>query len=142
MINFFFFCETFEECRSLSKELSVDNQITFLGMQPEMVLLDCLQKTHLYIHSSLSETMSTAIMQAMSCGLPCLVSDIPGNKAIIKDQVNGWLFETKQAEDLANKTQLFLEHQLPVEEMALNARKYAEDHLSMVRMFDNYYKFI
>lgn len=134
--------ETFEECKKLSKDLSVENQITFLGMQPENILLDYLQKTHLYIHSSLSETMSTAVMQALSCGLPCLVSDIPGNKALVQDNVNGWLFETKNTEDLAKKIKLFLSQQLPAKQIAHNARKYAEDHLSMVRMFDNYYKFI
>jgi glycosyltransferase involved in cell wall biosynthesis len=134
--------ETFEECKSLSNELSVENQITFLGMQPESVLLEYLQKTHLYVHSSFNENMSTAIMQAMSCGVPCLVSDIPGNRALIKDKFNGWLFETNHPEDLAKKIQLFLNHQLPAEEIAQNARKYAEDHFSMVRMFDNYYKFI
>ncbi|HUH73411.1 MAG TPA: glycosyltransferase [Chitinophagales bacterium] len=134
--------ETFEECKNLAKEISVDHQITFLGMQPENVLLEYLQQTHLYIHSSLSETMSTAIMQALSCGLPCLVSDIPGNKALIKNQKNGWLFETQHPEDLAEKIQLFLQQQLSAPEMSNNARRYAEDHLSMVKMFDNYYKFI
>lgn len=134
--------ETFEECKKLSSDLSVDNVITFLGMQPESVLLEYLQKSHLYIHSSFSENMSTAIMQAMSCEVPCLVSNIPGNKALIKDEENGWFFETNQPEDLARKIQQFLNNQLPADEIAKKARIYAEENFSMVRMFDNYYKFI
>lgn len=134
--------ETFEECKNLSKELSLEKEITFLGMQPESALREYLQKTHLYIHSSFSENMSTAIMQAMSCGVPCLVSDIPGNRALIKENETGWFFETNHPEDLAKKIEQFLNNQLHPEEIAQNARKYAKENLSMIKMFDNYYNFI
>lgn len=134
--------ETFYACRELAKELEVESLVTFLGMQPEVKLIEYLQNTHLYIHSSLSETMSTAIMQALSCGLPCVVSDIPGNKSIIEENKNGWMFQTRNPEDLAWKIELFLTNQLPAEEMAQKARLYAEEQLGMVRMFNNYYKFI
>lgn len=134
--------ETFQTCKELAKELQVDSLVTFLGMQPEKILIDYLQNSHLYIHSSLSETMSTAIMQALSCGLPCMVSDIPGNRSIIEENKNGWMFQTRNPEDLAHKVELFLTNQLPAHEMAQKARLYAEEQLSMVRMFNNYYKFI
>lgn len=134
--------ETFNTCKGLAKELEVESLVTFLGMQPEVKLIEYLQNTHLYIHSSLSETMSTAIMQALSCGLPCMVSDIPGNKSLIEENKNGWMFQTGNPEDLAEKIQLFLTSQLPAREMSQKARLYAEEQLSMVRMFNNYYKFI
>jgi glycosyltransferase involved in cell wall biosynthesis len=31
-------------------------------------------------------------MEALACGLPCLVSDIPANKEWVREGYNGWLF--------------------------------------------------
>ena len=40
---------------------------------------------------------------SMSYGIPCLVSDIPPFKEIISDQLNGFLFESNNKKDLAQK---------------------------------------
>ena len=42
-------------------------------------------------------------MEALASGLPCLVSDIPGNKEWIEEDVNGWLFHDGDVNDLAEK---------------------------------------
>jgi glycosyltransferase involved in cell wall biosynthesis len=31
-------------------------------------------------------------MEALACGLPALVSDIPANKEWVRENVNGWLY--------------------------------------------------
>jgi glycosyltransferase involved in cell wall biosynthesis len=46
----------------------------------------------LYISPSHVDGSSVTLMEALASGLPCLVSDIPGNKEWIEDGVNGWLF--------------------------------------------------
>jgi len=42
-------------------------------------------------------------MEALASGLPCLVSDIAGNKEWIEDGINGWLFRDGDVDDLAEK---------------------------------------
>jgi glycosyltransferase involved in cell wall biosynthesis len=42
-------------------------------------------------------------MEALACGLPCLVSDIPANKEWVVDDENGWLFRDGDANHLAEK---------------------------------------
>jgi len=40
-------------------------------------------------------------MEALACGLPSLVSDIPANREWINEGVNGWLFADGDADALA-----------------------------------------
>jgi L-malate glycosyltransferase len=57
----------------------------------------------LYISPSHVDGSSVSLMEALASGLPCLVSDIPGNKEWIENGVNGWLFRDGDVEDLAEK---------------------------------------
>ena len=57
----------------------------------------------IYISPSRVDGSSVTLMEALASGLPCLVSDIPGNKEWIEYGVNGWLFRDGDADDLADK---------------------------------------
>ena len=61
------------------------------------------QLADIYISPSHVDGSSVSLMEALACGLPCLVSDIPGNKEWIIEGENGWLFRDGDANDLANK---------------------------------------
>jgi L-malate glycosyltransferase len=57
----------------------------------------------LYISPSHVDGSSVTLMEALASGLPCLVSDIPGNHEWVQEGVNGWLFRDGDANDLAGK---------------------------------------
>lgn len=57
----------------------------------------------IYISPSHVDGSSVSLMEALASGLPCLVSDIPGNKEWIVEGENGWLFRDGDADDLADK---------------------------------------
>src|SRR5262249_30204677 len=42
---------------------------------------------------SLTEGHPKALLEAMSCGVPCVASDVGGNRAILVDGVTGLLFD-------------------------------------------------
>ncbi|XP_060070088.1 glycosyltransferase 1 domain-containing protein 1-like [Ylistrum balloti] len=46
------------------------------------------------VNSSQSEGMAVAILEAMDLGVPVLVRDIPGNRAIVTDGTNGLVFNS------------------------------------------------
>lgn len=131
--------DTYKSCNQLAVELNVCDVLEFKGMLNENQLLTLLNETHIYVHSSLSETMSTAIMQALSCGLTVIASDIPGNKSLIIDKENGLLFPTKNAEALANLLEDCILRKIDIEEYSIKARNFAELYLSMEAMFNKYY---
>lgn len=47
------------------------------------------------------EGMSNALLEAQSWGLPCVVSDVPGNRAVVTDGVNGIVVPVGEAGALA-----------------------------------------
>jgi glycosyltransferase involved in cell wall biosynthesis len=54
------------------------------------------------------EPFGGVVMEAMSLGLPVIGSNAGGTTEQIANEQNGYLFENKNAEDLANKIGLFL----------------------------------
>jgi glycosyltransferase involved in cell wall biosynthesis/thiamine kinase-like enzyme len=58
--------------------LGLQDTVRFLGMLPECDLIPYLQGLDVYVHASLGEAMSTALLQAMSTGLPVVASSVPG----------------------------------------------------------------
>lgn len=57
----------------------------------------------IYISPSHVDGSSVSLMEALASGLPCLVSDIPGNREWIVAGENGWLFHDGDVDDLAEK---------------------------------------
>lgn len=55
----------------------------------------------LYLSASYVDGSSVSLLEAMACGLPAIVSDIPGNREWIEPGVQGWLFPAGDAEALA-----------------------------------------
>ncbi|MCJ7694289.1 MAG: glycosyltransferase [Anaerolineaceae bacterium] len=57
----------------------------------------------LYTSPSYVDGSSVSLLEALACGLPCIVSDIPGNKEWITDDETGWLFHAGDPVSLADK---------------------------------------
>ena len=55
----------------------------------------------IFILPSRAEGMSNALIEAMSCGLPCIVSNIPANTQLITNGENGLVVSLDDQEALA-----------------------------------------
>lgn len=53
-----------------------------------------------FVLPSLWEGMPLAILEAESCSLPCIVSDIQGNRDLVKHETDGFLFSLEQSGEL------------------------------------------
>ncbi|PKM88977.1 glycosyl transferase family 1 [Candidatus Falkowbacteria bacterium HGW-Falkowbacteria-2] len=63
----------------LKKLAAGDDRIIFVGNQSGSLLTELYSNAYLVVQPSEYEGLSMAILEAMSYGLPCLVSDIPSN---------------------------------------------------------------
>lgn len=61
--------------------LGVSSRIRMLGYQEEMPWI--YQNADIFVFPSMREGMPVALMEAMAAGLPCVVSDIRGNRELI-----------------------------------------------------------
>ena len=89
----------------------------------------------LYISPSHVDGSSVTLMEALACGLPCLVSDIPGNREWIEDGVNGWLFRDGDVSDLAEKILYAIKNRDTFEMIGTTARRTAEQKADWKKNF-------
>ncbi len=74
---------------SLTDELGLRPQVTFLGMIPQPQLIAQMASWHAYAHATAGEVMSISIMEAKACGLPMVVTDAPGVTHFFQPGENG-----------------------------------------------------
>lgn len=74
---------------SLAKELGIANQVHLLGFRRDIDEL--CKAVDVFCFPSYREGLSVSLMEAMSAGLPCIVSQIRGNTDLIQDGIGGYL---------------------------------------------------
>ena len=126
------------ELLELAVELGISDDVVFTGTLQQADLIDFLQSLDLYIHASLGETMSTAIMQAMACGLPIIASDVDGINNMITKSVTGILVSPKNAALLAEAIIDCIKNPIMMQTLAKNAHQYALNHFSNETMLQAY----
>ncbi len=88
-------------------------------------LPDYYRAANLYISASHSDGSSVSLMEALACGLPAVVSDIPGNREWVTPEV-GWQFPDGDAEALARIILQAVAAQDELKAKAAAARRRAE----------------
>lgn len=81
----------------LAKKLRVDTQVLFLGFRRDIVEL--FKSSDIFLFSSLQEGLPRSLMEAMACGLPCVVSKIRGNVDLIVNGQGGLLCNPTNIEE-------------------------------------------
>jgi len=127
-----------ETLGQLAHTLNISDKVVFTGMLEEPELVDFLHKLDIYIHASLGETMSTAIMQAMACGKPIVASDVMGIHNMIENGVTGILVPVKDAGRMADAIALLINDSTLSNKLALNAFNFATANYSNGKMLENY----
>ena len=113
--------ELYEEANALLHKANFQSKITLLGWRHDIVFL--LQQADVFILPSRWEGMPLAILEAMSCGLPCIVSNIPGNRDLVDDGITGRVFEVAAHLALADKVINYINNPGLMIEHGHNARE-------------------
>ncbi|MBI5965125.1 MAG: glycosyltransferase [Chloroflexi bacterium] len=91
------------QLRQILQGGGVLDRVTFGGQISQTDLPNWYHMADVYISPSHVDGSSVSLMEALACGLPCLVSDIPANKEWVVENENGWLFRDGDANHLAEK---------------------------------------
>lgn len=98
-----------QSIRSLARTLGVASSVRFVGWIPHSTLPSYLGLADVYVSTSLSDTTSVSLIEAMACSLAPAITDVGGNKEWIKEGENGYLIPVKAPRILANRICLLLE---------------------------------
>lgn len=80
-----------KELRAKVEYLQIQNQVHFLGFRNDIPEL--CKISDIFVFPSLQEGLPVSLMEAMATGLPCVISDIRGNKDLIENYKGGILCE-------------------------------------------------
>jgi glycosyltransferase involved in cell wall biosynthesis len=113
----------------------VMDRVHFGGQVAQKDLPRWYHMADLYISPSHVDGSSVSLMEALASGLPCLVSDISGNKEWITDGQNGWLFRDGDAGDLTEKILYAIKNRQLFKQISESARKTAEQKADWTKNF-------
>ena len=71
-----------EDLKQCSKEFGLEDRILFLGAKPRNEVYKELLRCTAFISTSSYEGLPVAVLEAMCCGLPCILSDIEQHREI------------------------------------------------------------
>jgi glycosyltransferase involved in cell wall biosynthesis len=110
------------ELRSLFQARHLMERVVFGGQIPNPELPEYYRAADLYISASHTDGSSISLLEALACGCPALVSDIPGNTEWVREEGEGWLFRTGDAQMLEQAMMIAFERRDLLIEMGMNAR--------------------
>jgi len=90
--------KTLEKIKNYVKQLGLEDVITFLGYRND--ISDLCKASDVYCTTSLQEGLPISVIEAMSSGLPLVVSDIRGQNDVVTENRNGFLFHLNDPKKL------------------------------------------
>jgi glycosyltransferase involved in cell wall biosynthesis len=104
----------------------VIDQVHFGGQVSQVELPLYYHKADLFVSPSHIDGSSVSLMEALACGLPVVVSDIPANLEWVSDGINGWTFPDGDAQALADRILMVFAERRKLDKIERAARATAE----------------
>ena len=113
-----------DELKKLVGSLGIEKKVNFVGMKSNEWIAKNLPKYHVFVLPSLNEGMSNAALEALSSGLPLILTDTGGTKEMLKG--NGFIIEKKNSEQIYEKLEELYSNKPLRDEMGRKSRGIAE----------------
>ena len=85
--------------REYISELSLDESVILAGVHPLPVVARYLQSADLFVMGSFFEGWSTALVEAVACAVPCVVTEFSSAHDLVKDGENGFVLTNRNEHD-------------------------------------------
>lgn len=108
---------------SLVRNLNIERYVTFIGKVPNEDIPEYMVASDVFVLPSLSEGFPVTVVEAMASGLPIVATNVRGLPEIIKSGEKGFLVESKNANEIAEKVLLLLEDDVLRERISKNNRE-------------------
>jgi len=117
-----------------ARELGCAESVAFTGFQEELAAT--YARTAFFVLPSRKEGMSNALLEAMSWGIPAVVSNIPGNLAVVRPGQEGLVVEAGDSSSLAMALRRMCNDPALRVAMGRAARARIAENFSMERVAD------
>jgi len=124
-----------ELIRGILAEGGVLDRVHFAGRVPNSDLPAYYQAADLYVSASHSDGSSVSLMEALACGRPALLSDIPSNQEWVVHGQQGGFFRDGDPQSLAEMLLLAVRERDRLPELGQAARRLAEQRADWRKNF-------
>lgn len=117
-------------------KLGLRDRFVLLGQVGKEKLLELYQNATLFVFPSYHEGLPTALLEAMSCSVPIIATDVRGNRDLISHGENGILVPSRNPKKLAEAISLILDDEHLRTKYGGNARKTIENNYTWDKVSD------
>ena len=121
--------------RQILTDGGVMERVHFGGQVSQNELPRYFWMADLFVSAAHVDGSSVSLMEALACGLPALVSDIPANQEWVAEGVNGWLFPDGNIDALSAAILRAYDERMNLEEISRAARATAEEKADWKKNF-------
>jgi len=89
-----------KELQGLITENKLENRFHFTIVNTDDELVDIYSSADCFILPSKREALGLSLIEAMSCSLPCIASDLPGIKELLTHTQNGLIVPSENKQEL------------------------------------------
>lgn len=123
-----------QKLKDLANSLNVASSVKFIGWLDPNNLVDYLNSSDVYVSTSLSDGgIASSTAEAMSCGLPVVITNSGENEKWVENEKEGFLVPVKSPEILAEKIITLLKN----DDLRL---KFGEASRKIIEEKNSYYK--
>jgi N-acetyl-alpha-D-glucosaminyl L-malate synthase BshA len=130
------------DAEKLAREYCISDKVIFMGKQEEIYLV--LSAADVFILPSGLESFGLAALEAMSCGVPCITSDVGGLPEVNRNGVCGYIAPLGNTDKMSEYVIKILEDPNLKKELSRNARSHAfknfHDGIIIPKYLDLYQK--
>lgn len=112
------------EYKQLVKDLNLNEKVEFVGRVLNEEVPKYLNSFDLYTALSLEESFGVAAIEAMSCNIPVLLSNVSGFAEIVSNNENGFLVESKNPPKTALLFEELYNDRSKLEEISKKSRSF------------------
>lgn len=85
----------------LLAQLSLEDSVTLIDELQPAEVTECYHSANIFFSPSIIEGLSLVSIEALACGLPLVVTDVPGNEDIVRDTGAGVIVRSRDPEQMA-----------------------------------------
>jgi glycosyltransferase involved in cell wall biosynthesis len=125
-----------QDLKQYSEELDISRHVLFLGLRNDLRRIYPL--FDVFLLSSFTEGISVSLLEAMSYGIPAVVTDVGGNSEVVFDGETGYLVPSDDDAAMAEKIMELLDNKERAVKLGCNGRDRAQQHFSFTGMMEEY----
>lgn len=129
-----------ENLKKQVSKLKLEDNVIFTGSLRKLQILEYYQNATIFVLPSYREGFPTSLMEAMSCGIPSIATNVEGSAELIKDGENGLLVPPKNPEKLAESIIYLLENEGLRNTIGANARNHIVKNYDWETITDGFEK--